>query len=72
MDDAYAVLDLIKEIHDREGHRIEDEELSWYVRHRVKRETFVEEKKEETVEEEPEELCPCDMFGEKCGEDGDY
>ena len=73
LDDAYGVLDLIQKIHDEEGHRIEDEELSWYVRHRVKRETFVEEKKEETVEEEePEELCPCDMFGEKCGDDGDY
>ena len=73
---------MVHEIHDSEDHDVTEEKLSWYVRHQVnwekeeeERLDYVEEKKDAVVEEEEEEDegCPCDVFGEVCGDDdGDY
>ncbi|KAL9188313.1 hypothetical protein ACHAXT_006691 [Thalassiosira profunda] len=72
------VIAMVREIYEREGHVVEEEQLSWYVRHRREWDEdatdsgFVEEKKAATAqEEEEEEGCPCDVFGEVCV-DGDY
>jgi len=75
MEAADNVVNMVREIYDKNGHDISEEELSWYVRHRVRPEDddFAEEKKDATVQEAEEEGCPCDIFGEVCGDDdGDY
>ena len=81
MEAAEDVIKMVREIHDSEDHDVTEEKLSWYVRHQVnwekeeeERLDYVEEKKDAVVEEEEEdEGCPCDVFGEVCGDDdGDY
>jgi len=80
MEGADDVVKMVREIYDKNGHEISEEQMSWYVRHRrdwdgdyEEEEDFVEEKKDATVQEEEEEGCPCgDMFGEVCAADGDY
>jgi hypothetical protein len=80
MEAAEDVIKMVREIHDNEEHNVTEEKLSWYVRHQVnwekeeeERLDYVEEKKDAAVEEEEDEGCPCDVFGEVCGDDdGDY
>ncbi|KAL7545308.1 hypothetical protein ACHAWF_008663, partial [Thalassiosira exigua] len=80
MDEADAVIDMVKEIHDGKRHDVSEEKLSWYVRHRSDWDADIgeeegdlgEEKKVPTAQEEEDEQCPCDVFGEVCNDDGDY
>lgn len=79
MEAAENVVNMIREIHDKNGHDVSEEKLTWYIRHRSElkenysdeEDDFVEEKKDTTVQEEEEER-PCDVFGEVCADDGDY
>lgn len=80
LEDLERVLEKLTEIHEQTGHQVEDEQLSWYVRHRVKEQeekrkkraieealaTFV---KDETVDEDAVECNTC-FFGNQ--DDGDY
>ena len=84
MEAAIEVVGRIRAAHEKDGHDITEEELTWYMRHRVGEEGnvsdeeenggFVEEKKSATVQEEIEDGgCPYDPFGATCGvADGDY
>jgi len=79
MEAADDVVRRVRKIHDENGHDVREEQLSWYIRHRTeyereeeKRREFLEEKKDLTVQEEEDEGCPCDVFGEVCADDGDY
>ncbi len=74
------VIMMLQEIHDRTGHEVSDEQLSWYFRHRGgndeknQDDSSEEEKKVGDEEEEGEDdgYCPTDVFGEVCADDGDY
>lgn len=78
MEAADDVIKMVREIYEKIGHVVTEEQLSWYVRHRREWEggedeetDFVEEKKDTTVQED--EGCPCStLFGEVCADDGDY
>mmetsp|Transcript_2314 Transcript_2314/g.3366 ORF Transcript_2314/g.3366 Transcript_2314/m.3366 type:complete len:434 (+) Transcript_2314:80-1381(+) len=37
LDQLHAHLDQIQQLHDQEGHTVEDERMSWYMRHRTKK-----------------------------------
>ena len=78
MEAAYEMVRMVKEIHEKEGHEIENKELSWYVRHRREwkgndnEEESGEEKKDFMTKEDKDECCPMgDMFGEICSESND-
>lgn len=83
MEEAWDVVKMVREVYEKNGHEISKEQLSWYIRHRRDWEEgweggehpeFVEEKKDaiEQKEEDEEEGCACDLFGEVCADDGDY
>jgi hypothetical protein len=84
MEGADDVINMARGVYDACKHDAGDEQLSWYVRHRVGRGGLdegreVEEEEEEDAEEEKkdpstqeDEECPCDVFGEVCADDGDY
>ncbi|KAL3798654.1 hypothetical protein ACHAW5_006292 [Stephanodiscus triporus] len=83
MEGADKVINMAREIYDACEHDVGDEQLSWYVRHRVGRgdhdegrggeeeEDASDEEKKDASSQEDEE-CPCDVFGEVCADDGDY
>ena len=82
MEAAWDVVNAIQSVHERNGHDVSGEQLSWYVRHQMDEErhasgprNFSDEKK--WAEEEGEDDCCLggrDMFGPICAEenDGDY
>ena len=81
IEDAEAVIKMVRDVYDKEDHDVSEEQVSWYIRHRLrqeeddrKREGYIEEKKETSgVGDEDEGECPVMCFGEVCGEDdGDY
>lgn len=73
MEEAQKAVDMVKEIHEREGHVVADEKLSWYVRHRRDwqegwdgqddaSDGYAEEKKVASLTDEDDEgeCCYCD------------
>ncbi|KAL3817676.1 hypothetical protein ACHAXA_002825 [Cyclostephanos tholiformis] len=81
MEGAGDVIDMARNIHESCGHDVGDEQLSWYVRHRVglggshdrggeDEDDDEEERKHGSSKEDDE--CPCNVFGEVCADDGDY
>lgn len=81
MEGADDVINMARGMYDASEHDAGEEQLSWYVRHRVGRggldegreeeeEDAEEEKKDASTQEDQE--CPCDVFGEVCADDGDY
>lgn len=73
MEAAHNAVAMVREIHEKEGHDIENEQLSWYVRHRREWEEgwdgggdedngYGEEKKSTSMKEEDDdgECCMCD------------
>jgi len=73
MEEAQKAVDMVKEIQEREGHVVDDEKLSWYVRHRREwqegwdgqddaSDGYAEEKKVASLNDEDDdgECCYCD------------
>lgn len=83
VEDLEKVLEQLEAIHERTGHKVEDEDLTWYVRHRVKaeqeqskkralEEALVSSERANESKEADEDAVECNTCFFGGNDDGDY
>lgn len=76
LQDFHDCCDELREIHKNSHHQVQDEELSWYVRHRAAKEEQRQRRQNDLLREEEEEEDEDDgatcLFGNAEEEEGDY